>query len=83
MLAVEHGTPMPKFRSRNSDKYGPLFAKLKPGSCVRCEPTETAQLSQAMRKALNANRYPALIGCKVSSRARCDDGHGRVWAVKQ
>ncbi len=81
MLEVEHNTPMPIFRSKKSDKYGELFATLKPGSCVRCEPKEVPRVAQSLRKALDVGRYKVLAGCKVLSRTKCEDGHGRVWAM--
>jgi hypothetical protein len=81
LLKVEHDAPMPRFKSTTTDKYGPVFSQLKPGSCVRCETPETLLLAQALRKALDLNKYPALKGCKVLSRTKCPDGHGRVWAM--
>ena len=82
LLVVEHNQPVPQFRTRFSNKYGPVFAKLKPGSSIRCEPSETSRLAQALRKELERGRVTHLKGCTVVSRERCPDGHGRVWAMK-
>lgn len=81
LLQIEHNTPLPSFRNRESDKYFPLFSKLKPGSCLVCLPAETPRVAQALRKVLEQGKYPAIKGCKVLSRAHCEDGHGRVWAM--
>jgi hypothetical protein len=83
LLVVEHSTPLPRLRSSKSTKYGPVFGKLKPGSCIRCEPKETSPISNVLRKAMEQGKYPAIKGCKVITRMRCDDGHGRVWVVKE
>jgi len=81
LLKVEHDTPLPRFKSRNTDKYGPVFSKLKPGSCVVCLPDETPRIAQSLRKVLELGKYPVLKDTKVVSRHHCDDGHGRVWLM--
>lgn len=81
-LIIEHNQPVPKMKSRSSDKYGPIFAKLKPGSCIRCEEGELNVIAGMLRKYISAGRCPALKDCKVISRKRCDDGAARAWVVK-
>jgi hypothetical protein len=81
MLAVEHGVEPPAWRSNVESKYDAVFKQLKPGSCVKCEPSEVTKIAGALRKNLTQKKFKALIGCKVMSRERCDDGHGRVWAI--
>lgn len=81
MLRVEHDTEPPRFRSRETYKYDPVFGKLKPGSSIVCEPSEVNTLASALRKGIETKRYAALIGCKVISLRCCPDGSGRVWAM--
>jgi hypothetical protein len=83
MLKIERGVPIPNDRSGQNSKYSKLFQSLRPGDCVTCEPDETAQeVGAALRKALMRKQLPALDGCTVVSRIRCQDGRGRVWAAK-
>lgn len=77
MLSVEHGTPFPK-TGRVYGKYDDLFAKLRIGSCVACEPSEKETVSNAMRKWLERNGKKA----RVVSFKRCDDGKARVWMME-
>ena len=83
LLVVEHDKPVPRMKSRTSDKYGPVFAKLKPGSCIKCEAHEVNPIANQLRKAILLERLPALKGCTLISRQRCDDGAARVWVVKE
>jgi hypothetical protein len=82
-LTIEHDTPMPAFRSKETDKYGALFATMKPGSCIVCPDTIQAnRVSGALRKKIDRGDLPRLAGCSVVSRNRCpDDGKSRVWAM--
>lgn len=82
MLKVEHNVPLPGHRSATAGKYHALFALMKAGSCIRCEPEEINQVANALRKQIQLKRYPALIGCVVRTAARCEDGAARVWAIK-
>jgi hypothetical protein len=82
MLKIERGVPIPNDRSGQKSKYSKLFESMRPGDCVTCEPNETAQVCAALRKALVRKQLPALDGCAVVSRKRCQDDHGRVWASK-
>jgi len=81
MLSVEHDVEPPAWRSNIESKYDAVFRQLKPGSCVKCEPSEVAKIAGSLRKGLSQKKFKALAGCKVLSRERCDDGHGRVWAI--
>ncbi len=81
LMAIEHNTPPPDGRCVLGGKYHALFKQLKPGSCVRCEPSELAVVKERLRRALAENRYLALKGCRAQG-ATCEDGHARVWALK-
>ena len=81
LLKVETDTPVPR-RSPNGNKYLTVFARMKPGHCIRCEPREVGPISNVLRKAIEMGRLTGLKGCKVITRMRCEDGHGRVWVVK-
>lgn len=71
--------PLPSSRTSTGDKYSPLFAKLQPGQCIKCEPEAVGPVSHALNKwiknqglkdhvARTAKRYEA-------------DGKGRVWLI--
>lgn len=77
-LKVEHDRPIPTAR-KVRNKYEPLFDKLKPGSCVTCEPKEVSRVGAAMRKYI-ATRGGAIKACVPLSATTCEDGKGRVWA---
>lgn len=81
LLKVEHNVPPPTRRAGPEGKYHAQFAQLRPGSCVRCEPSEMNAVAIALRKQIQAGRYPALKGCSVRG-SRCPDGHARVWALQ-
>jgi hypothetical protein len=78
LLSVEHNTPMPKSH-RIFGKYDAMFAKLKYGSCVVCEPDEKENISNGLRKYLiRANRSGVVRAVK-----RCEDGKARVWLLEK
>ena len=81
LMAVEHNAPPPTQRMSAEGKYHALFSLMKPGSCVRCEPGEINTVAHALKKKIEAGKYPALKGLAVRA-AKCEDGHGRVWARK-
>lgn len=83
LLSVEHNVSPPAWKSKIESKYDAIFKQLKPGSCVKCEPNEVAKISGALRKYIKTKGSKAIEGCKVLSRERCEDGHGRVWAIKK
>lgn len=82
LLVVEHNAQPPKTRSVVGGKYEPVFGKLKPGSSIRCEPSERGAITQALAKKVSQGVYPALKGCVVRSYQRCEDGHARVFVLK-
>ena len=80
MLKVEHDTPLPpSARSSLPSKYGPLFDKLKPGSCIVCEFSEREHVKSALHKYIKRHE----LDCVAKSVGRCADGHARVWLVKR
>lgn len=82
LLVVEHDYKLPKFRMAEG-KFDAVFRQMKPGSAIKCEPCEVSSLSGALRKAIQAEKYPALAGCVVRQVTRAPDGRGRVVAVSK
>lgn len=80
LLVVEHDYKLPKGRMVEG-KFDALFRQMRPGSAVKCEPSEVATLCNTLRKAIQAEKYPALAGCVVRQVTRAPDGRGRVVAV--
>lgn len=76
-LLVIENTPMPSQVRRSNNKYEPIFSKLKPGQCIRCEPSERNSIANALRKWVERKG----LECTVRGIDRCEDGHGRVWLV--
>ena len=79
MLHVEHNTKPPVTARVVHSKYAELFAQIKAGSCVVCEPSEALSVSNALRKYLKTKEKPLAVRMV----SRCDDGHARVWALAQ
>jgi hypothetical protein len=77
LLSVEHSTPRPTAR-RVSGKYDAVFAKLRYGSCVACEPSEMNTVANSLRKWMAREGKPG----KVVSVTRDKDGRARVWMVE-
>lgn len=75
-LKIEHDSPVHTPRVGQS-KYTPLFSKLKIGSALVCEPSETGRVAQTLRKWLESTGKPY----KVKQTAHCPDGRGRVWLL--
>jgi hypothetical protein len=68
--------PYVDHRSRPAGKYDTLFAKLKPGQCIVCQPGKAAIVKTALDKWLKAT------GKEGVARARSrypSDNMGRVW----
>ncbi len=82
LLKVEHGVKPPPLLKAHYTKFGKLIAAMRPGSCIRCESSEVDKVAAAVRKSIATGSAKHLQGCKTMTRSRCEDGHGRVWAVK-
>lgn len=84
-LLVEKGIQIPKSRKGKTSKYDDVFSTMRPGDSIRCESSETAAVSNALRKSIQNQFLPNLVGCSVVQRqkVRGKNGeiHGRVWAV--
>lgn len=78
LLKIEHNTPIPKGRPAPG-KYDELFASLKAGSCVACEPAERGNVESAIMRWMRRNK---ITGMKTVKRLHCDDGKARIWIVK-
>lgn len=69
--------PIPATRARPGWKYGPVFSQLKPGQCIKCEPSQAPTLWTALKKWVADKKLP----CIVRATSRYDDGKGRVWLL--
>ena len=76
-LTVSHDVPLPSHRATPGNKYGALFAKLKPKSSIGCKPEDVGRLQNALRKWLEYNSKTEKY---VVRSTKCDhEGRGRVW----
>ena len=64
-------------RARPEWKYGPVFSRLKPGQCIKCEPNQAPTLATALKKWVVDKKLP----CVVRATSRYTDGKGRVWLL--
>lgn len=69
--------PLPPGRAKR-DKYADLWAKLKPGQCVVCEPEHVGRIAGALKKHVES----AGLDCHVRLTKRYTDGKGRVWLLQ-
>lgn len=77
-LEICNDAPMPS-RARPGWKYGPVFDKLKPGQCIKCEPNQAPTLATALKKWVTDKKLP----CIVRATSRYSDGKGRVWLLAE
>lgn len=76
-FTVDHDVPLPEHKVMPGNKYGDLFAKLKPKSSIGCEPADVGRLQNALRKWLETNNKAAKF--VVRSTKSDHQGKGRVW----
>ena len=76
-LTVDHDIPLPEHKVMPGNKYGDLFAKLKPKSSIGCEPADVGRLQNALRKWLETNNKADKF--VVRSTKSDHQGKGRVW----
>ena len=87
MLVLERGVAFTGKLSTVESKYHSIFAKARPGDCIRCEPSETGPIRAAALKAVkNTATYPQLEGLVVRSQSKCREPKtgqvfGRVWLL--
>lgn len=74
--------PLPSVRLV-TNKYWPIFGKMKVGQNVRCKPDEVQPVSQALRKYIEMHKV-AHKGkpVRVISQSNAPDGIGRVWLAE-
>lgn len=76
-LTVDHDIPLPAHKVMPGNKYGALFAKLKPKSSIGCEPADVGRVQSSLRKWLENNGKADKF---VVRSTKCDhEGKGRVW----
>lgn len=81
LLSVEHNCKVPTRRARPVSKYQTIFKTMRPGSAIKCEPSETGPLRTALRHSIKIGDCPHLEGCIIKVVSRADDGRGRVIAM--
>lgn len=74
--------PLPSVRLV-TNKYWPIFSKLKVGQNIRCKPDEVQPIGQALRKYIEMHKV-AHKGkpVRVISQSNAPDGIGRVWMAE-
>lgn len=65
-------------RAAVSAKYGELFAKMKPGQAIKCQPDEAGKIGHALNTWLKKN---GKAGNVKTCRRYEADGLGRVWLL--
>ena len=60
------------------DKYSPLFAKMRLGQSIKCQPADAPKVANALRKWREANNPQAVVRAVRKYPA---DGMGRVWLL--
>lgn len=73
--------PLPKKRSLGPGRYDDLFASMKPGQCIKCEPEHTGAIGNALRSWLKRKRKKNLAVKAARHYPPCKDKLGRVWLV--
>lgn len=63
-------------RGRYASKYDALFAQMKPGQCIVCEPAETSGIKAALGQWLKKTGKEGYTRANSQYQA---DGRGRVW----
>ena len=72
--------PMPSGRQVTTErKYDALFAALKPGQCIKCEPESVLPISNALRKYIGIYKLKDHIVRTALNYERT--GTGRVWLL--
>lgn len=72
--------PLPVGKSKVTNKYHDVFAKLEYGQCVRCEPDEVGKVARAMRVWMEkVNKIGQIRTAKHYEK----DGKGRVWMMEK
>lgn len=69
-------------RATPEGKYSEIFAHMKPGQCIKCEPKEAGPLSQALRKWLYVNKRDGQFEVRSMARYHTDQ-RGRVWLLQK
>ena len=74
--------PLPTVRLV-TNKYWPLFSKLKVGQNIRCQPSDVQPIAQALRKYIEAHKVTEKgKPVRVITQSNAPDGIGRVWLVE-
>lgn len=70
--------PVQVNRAAVSAKYGELFAKMKPGQAIKCQPDEAGKIGHALNTWLKKHGKPGEV---KTCRRYEKDGLGRVWLL--
>lgn len=69
-------------RSSPEGKYDAIFAAMKPGQSIECEPSEAGSLRNALHKWLQARKKDDVLEVRMQTRYH-KDGRGRVWLLSK
>lgn len=69
-------------RSSPEGKYDTIFVKMKPGQCLKCEPTESQRLAQALRNWIENRKLGAKYEVRSMQKYHTDQ-RGRVWLLEK
>lgn len=69
--------PLPT-RRVNKLKYAEVFAKLKPGQCIVCDPIHSAKIAHALNTWVDKHGLKFMV--RTTNRYE-KDGKGRVWLL--
>ena len=73
--------PPPQKRSLGPGRYDELFASMKPGQCIKCEPEHTGAIGNALRHWIKRKRKKNLAVKAASHYPGCKENLGRVWLL--
>ena len=74
--------PLPTVRLV-TNKYWPVFVKMKVGQNIRCKPADVQPIAQALRKYIEVHKVSAKgKPARVLTQSNAPDGIGRVWLVE-
>ena len=73
--------PPPQKRSLGPGRYDELFASMKPGQCIKCEPEHTGAIGNALRHWIKHKRKKNLAVKTASHYPACKENLGRVWLL--
>lgn len=74
--------PVPVKRQLGS-QYDSIFAKMKPGQCIKVETEYTGTVGNALRNWIRRNKKKGVTVKSVSLYPGCKEKLGRVWLIEK